>query len=173
MRLDRFLARPPLSGALMTTPPPSASASGRGFRSKTALLLGVLVLVGAGVVWALSNREPKPEPETVAPPSFPLTPVSSSPHLNTGPDARYIGSAACRKCHPERHDSFRRSGMGRSMAEVDLAREPADATYEHGKSKRRYEVARKDGQMWHRELLASAASPDVVLAEYPVKYVIG
>src|SRR5438132_4359582 len=149
---------------MTTSPTPAAASGARSSRSRLFGMLGVVVLVGAGVIWALGNREPKPGLEPVAPPSFPLTPLSSSPHLNTGPDARYIGSAACQACHPERHDSFRHSGMGRSMAEVDLAREPIDASFDHAKSKRRYQVVRKDGQMWHRELLLSAGLPEVPLA---------
>ena len=39
-------------------------------------------------------------------------------------------------------------------------------------SKRRYEIVRKNGQMWHRELLLGA-TPEVVLSEYAVKYVVG
>src|SRR5205814_1563527 len=104
---------------------------------------------------------------------FPLPPLSSSPFLNTGPDARYVGSQVCRSCHDRPHASFRHTGMGRSMAVVDLSREPRDTTFDHPPSKRRYQVRRKDGQMWHRELLLSDGPEEVLLAEYPMKYVVG
>ena len=104
--------------------------------------------MGAGVVWSVTSR-PKPEPPPAEADPFPLTPVSSSPYLNTGPDARYVGSETCRSCHPDRHESFRRTGMGRSMAAVDPAKEPADATYDHALSKRRYQVYRKEQLPFH------------------------
>ncbi|MBO0699818.1 MAG: hypothetical protein J2P46_15580, partial [Zavarzinella sp.] len=100
-------------------------------------------------------------------------PPPASPFLNTGPDARYVGSVACSECHADRRASFRATGMGRSMAEVDPDREPPDGVVDHRPSKRRYEVVRKDGRLWHRELLLGAGPPDVVLAEYPVRYVVG
>jgi hypothetical protein len=62
--------------------------------------------------------------------------------------------------------------MGRSMAALDPAREPADAVYEHSPSRSRFQIVRKDGQLWHRELLQPAPS-EVVLEEYPMAYVIG
>src|SRR5439155_26513046 len=61
----------------------------------------------------------------------------------------------------------------RSMAPVRLDREPADASFDHPPSKRRYQVRRKDGQLWHRELLLAEGSEEVVLSEYALKYVVG
>jgi predicted CXXCH cytochrome family protein len=105
--------------------------------------------------------------------TFPLTPVSASPFLNTRPEARYVGSEACQACHEDEHESFRHSGMGRSMATVDLAREPPDGQFDHEPSKRRYEVRRRDGRMWHRELLLDRGPEEMVVSEFPVKYVTG
>src|SRR5205823_11143765 len=89
------------------------------------------------------------------------------------PGARFGGSETCRSCHAGRHESFRRTGMGRSMAAVDPAKEPADATYDHALSKRRYQVYRRDGKMWHRELLSAPGAAEVTLAEFPLDYVVG
>jgi len=129
------------------------------------LLVAALVVVA---VSGLLKKDASPGPDR-----FPVLPLSSSPFLNTGPAARYVGSEACRSCHPGRDASFRRTGMGRSLAEVDLAREPPDAAFDHPPSKRRYQVARKDGQLWHRELLLTSGPEEVILAEYPLKYVVG
>jgi predicted CXXCH cytochrome family protein len=63
--------------------------------------------------------------------------------------------------------------MGRSTARVDAAGEPADAAFDHPLSQRRYQVARKDGTLWHREWLLTGAKGEVLLAEYPVQYVVG
>jgi tetratricopeptide (TPR) repeat protein len=158
---------------MSTTP---ASASSR--RANALWLLGIGGLLIAGVVMliARSGSQPNPEPHPAPDPSpvaFPIPRVASSPYLNTGPDAHYVGSETCRGCHEDRHTTFRRTGMGRSMAAVDLDREPADAKYEHPPSKRRYEIARRDGRLWHREFLFAPGTEDVLLAEYPMTYVVG
>ena len=132
-------------------------------------LLGVVVAV-AIVVAIVVLVQPSSDSTPVDP--FPLTPLSSSRYLNTTADAEYVGSAACRNCHEDRHASFRSTGMGRSMGVVDANAEPPDASFEHAKSRRRYEVRRRDGQMWHREYLITNG-PEVLLAEYPMKYVVG
>src|SRR5688500_11402592 len=48
----------------------------------------------------------------------------STPYLSAQGNVAYKGSEACTECHAEEHQSCRHTGMGRSMASVDLAREP-------------------------------------------------
>ncbi|HTU89725.1 MAG TPA: cytochrome c3 family protein [Gemmataceae bacterium] len=128
--------------------------------SAAALLLAALVVVLIVRSW---------QRQTIAPLSH-----LSSPYLNTGPGAHYIGSAACRSCHEEQTASFRRTGMGRSMTLVDPKQEPPDADFDHPTSKRRYQVRRKDGALWHRELLRTEQTPEeVLLSEYSLQYVVG
>jgi hypothetical protein len=129
------------------------------------LLVGIVLLARSGL-WRTSPIPEKGDP-------FPLTAISSSPHLNTRPEVGYVGSEVCRSCHEDRHRSFRHTGMGRSMAAVDLEREPPDASFDHPPSRRRYQVRRKDRQLWHRELLLTDDRSEVVLAEYPLAYVVG
>jgi hypothetical protein len=132
-----------------------------------ASLLGIAVL---GLAWIRSgwHRESETPRET-----FALPPISSSPFLNTAAQVRYVGSESCRACHEARTASFRATGMGRSMAGIDPALEPPDAVFDHALSKRRYQVRRKDGQLWHRELLLHGGPEEMVLSEYPLKYVVG
>ena len=151
-------------------PPPSPSPGLR--PTLWRVLAASAVLAAVGVLAARWWREEPGPPPDPPPDPFPLTPLSASPYLNTGPDARYVGSGTCRSCHLDRHESFRGTGMGRSMAEADPAREPPDAAYDHAASKRRYQVVRRDGRMWHRELLTGGAA-EVLLSEFPVKYVVG
>jgi hypothetical protein len=149
---------------------PNLPVAGRFRRRWLAGVLLIAALAAAALVtaWALWRNDPPAVPDP-----FPLTPISLSPFLNTGPNARYVGSAACRACHASHEVSFRRTGMGRSMAEVDAALAPADAVFDHAPSKRRYQVCRKDGKLWHRELLLTSGPGEVVLSEYPVRYVVG
>ena len=124
-----------------------------------ALLLGVLGIALLVRFWSRQTEKPLSQP--------------SSPFFNTRSDARYVGSAACRSCHEEHTASFRRTGMGQSMASVDPSQEPPDADFDHPPSKRRYQVRRKDGALWHRELLRTDQPQEVLLSEYPLKYVVG
>ena len=133
------------------------------------ILLGSALAVGVAATWYFVFRG---NPDPIPSDPFPLTPNSPSAYLNTSADAQYVGSEACRKCHEGRHASFRSTGMGRSMAVVDPTDEPPDASFDHVRSKRRYEVRRRDGQMWHRELMITSG-PEILLAEYPMKYVVG
>jgi predicted CXXCH cytochrome family protein len=123
-----------------------------------------MVLLTAAAVgwWSLRKSEP-----------FPLPPLTPSPFLNTKPDAVYVGSAACVSCHQGEHDSYRHTGMGASMAVADPRQAPPDGAFEHALSHRRYQVVHKDGALWHRELLRTDGPTEVVLAEYPVQYVVG
>jgi predicted CXXCH cytochrome family protein len=176
--------------APLASRPCSLSRRRRAGRVSSLAVLGTVILLalGAAVLVAL-NSEPwdaeggKKIPSVTVEPALPAAPlkgVGSTPartteFLNTGSEVKYIGSEACRNCHAEHTETFRHSAMGRSMAEIDLTREPPDATFDHPMSKRRYEVRRRDGKLWHRELLLTSASAggEIVLSEYPVKYVVG
>ena len=135
--------------------------------------VAVVTLVSLAV-WASRPPSPPPHrPRPTAAEAFPLPPISASPFLNTKLDVAYVGSEACRACHAEHDTALRHTGMGRSMADVDETREPPDGVFDHPLSKRRYEVRRQDGRLWHRELLLVDEPSEVLLAEFPVKYVVG
>src|SRR5262245_38311791 len=126
----------------------NATTAAPTYRTVLCAVVGLALLVGAGSgAWLLYARRGSPPVE--APKEGP----PSSPFLNARPGVEYVGSAACVRCHEGHADSFHRTGMGRSMAPVDLRREPPDAAYDHSPSQRRYQVVRKDGKMFHRELL--------------------
>lgn len=95
-----------------------------------------------------------------------------SPFLNTKPDAVYVGSQACLACHPDEHGTYQQTGMGNSLAELDIGQEPASSTFTHELSGRKYTVYRKDKQMHHREVLL-VDEDEYLLADHPVQYVIG
>src|SRR5262245_33908319 len=157
----------------MAAPPAPQSGFARAhaprhWRAGAAAL--VLATIAVAVWWFARRPDPTPVPTAV---DFPLPPLSPSPFLNTAPDVAFVGSEACRTWHLNAHASYLRTGMGRSMAEVDLGREPPDADFDHELSKRRYQVRRKDGRLWHRELLLTREPDEVVLSEFPLKYVVG
>jgi hypothetical protein len=137
----------------------------------TAAAVVALALAGA-TYWIFTATKPSLSP-VADQPREPVTELPTSPFLNTQLDVAYVGSETCRECHREQEESYRRTSMSRSMSAIDLAIEPPDGTFEHAISKRRYEVVRRDGQMWHRELALNAEPESLVFAEYPVRYVVG
>ncbi|HEY7422808.1 MAG TPA: hypothetical protein VH682_00980, partial [Gemmataceae bacterium] len=145
--------------------------SDRPRRTRRVLWLLVAVAV-AGVVfaaWPNWGRNPQPPPED----PFPLPPYSESRFLNTGPEARYIGTAACAACHPGNHRSFLLTAHSRSLAEVDPNVEPPDGSFDHPLSGRSYRVYRRDNQLRHEEILRTAEGQEVTRVDVPVRYRIG
>ena len=64
--------------------------------------------------------------------------------------------------------------MSRSMAEVDIATAPVDSDFLHERSGRRYQTYRQGNELRQRESLTGIeGSDDVVLADFPLKYVVG
>lgn len=104
---------------------------------------------------------------------FPLPPYSESRFLNTGPEARYIGTAACAECHRENHRSFSLTAHSQSLAEVDPNAEPPDGSFNHRLSKRSYRVYRRDNQLRHEEILRTAEGQEVTRVDVPIRYRIG
>jgi predicted CXXCH cytochrome family protein len=155
---------------------PQAAPAPDGPRRQTVrrwLLAGIgLLALGVGGLLAYSRLR-KPTTTEPGPDPFPIAALSESPFLNTIPGAEYVGPGTCRACHEGNYASFRHTGMGRSMAVVDPAREPPDAAFDHPASKRRYQITRRDGRLWHRELLLADGPEEVLLSEFPVRYVVG
>ena len=53
---------------------------------------------------------------------------ASSPYKNTRPGVKYVGDAACTRCHAEIAETYRRHPMGRSLAPIATATARPGAT---------------------------------------------
>jgi hypothetical protein len=101
---------------------------------------------------------------------------TGSPYKNTRPGVRYVGDAACVRCHAEIAETFRQHPMGRSLAPVTAAHMSAD-----GPSDRvlfevyglRYSVENRDGRLIHKEARRDAAGRIVAQNEAQVQYAVG
>ena len=133
-------------------------------------LLAAGALAG-GALAAWSNRERSTQSSPEDP--FPLPPYSENRFLNTGPEARYMGTAACVGCHPANHRSYLLTAHSRSLAEVDPNAEPPDGSFEHPLSGRSYRVSRRDHHLHHEEILRTAEGREVTHVDIPVRYRIG
>ena len=154
--------------------PREASKSGQSGRWCLFGGAGVLAVAFVVIGFHVFSKPPPHKSNSDSPADlFPLPPISESPFLNANLKVDYVGSESCRECHLEHDTTFRHTSMGRSMSAVDLSREPPDGAFDHPLSKRRYEVRRREGQLWHRELLLVDEPTEVVLFEFPVKLVVG
>jgi hypothetical protein len=154
-------------------------------RSTAILCLILLIGSAAGVIYLLpgppvappagpsSGPAPAPQEVPLAARDFPVPAFSETPYLNTGPDARPIGSAACAACHAEEHKSYALTAHSKALADVSPATEPPDGAFEHKLSGRSYRVYRKGGELRHEELLRTAEGKEIARIDLPVRYRVG
>jgi hypothetical protein len=137
-------------------------------------LVAASAAVGVGVVAVLVygfSSEPAPPPDEAG--GFPIPPYAQSRYLNTGPEARHIGSEACATCHDRNHKSYLLTPHSRALSDIDPSLEPPDGSFHHAPSGRSYRVYRQDGQLRHEELLKDDAGKEVVRVDLPVRYLVG
>ena len=152
----------------------SAPSPGRRKWIVASAIVVVAVVIGVAIGSRFQGDPPVPSspPVESAPQAPPIAALPSSPFLNVH-QGTYVGSDTCRQCHEEEHDSFRQTGMGRSMAEIVAAHEPPDASVEHRATSRRYETIHDGKTLRHRELLVRTDREPIVVNDHPVAYVIG
>ena len=83
----------------------------------------------------------------------------------------YIGSAACRDCHQDRHDSFQFNDHHRSLRRPD-EREEVEGQYEHAISHRWHQVTKRDGAIYHQATLRGE-DWSLPLGTHQVQWVVG
>lgn len=104
---------------------------------------------------------------------FPLPTVSESPYLNIADNAQYVGSAACRDCHPAETNTYQMTAHSAALSDVDPATEPPASSFVHAASGRKYEVFKSNGRMYHRESLLDADGHIIESNEFPLRYLVG
>ena len=141
-------------------------------KSRKSLCIGfamLLVLVAAASYLFDGRRGPVKSP---APGSGP-PPLSDSPFLNASPAVECVGVATCAERHAEQHRSYLETAHSRALADVDVSAEPADASFLHPRSGRSYSVYRDDDRFHHRESLEDAGGTELIVADFPIWYLIG
>lgn len=135
-------------------------------------LLGACIVAGVGLIWLLNQRSGS---RTAASPqdAFPLPPYSESPHLNTGPEARYVGIDACAECHRGNHSSYLLTAHSKALNDLNPKAEPPDGSFYHQPSGRTYRVYRQGDQFRHEEVLRTAEGTVVARMDLPIRYLVG
>src|SRR5262245_33263909 len=100
---------------------------------RTHAVLWLLGMASAALlgyfIYARRHRPatPRDDEQTGAP----LPHFTETRYLNAGPDARFIGSAACAQCHQRNHKSYLLTAHSKALSDVDPADEPPDASFDH------------------------------------------
>lgn len=127
-------------------------------------LLVLLVVLGAATF--LLTRK-------ATPPDLP------SAFTNTKQAVRYVGDAACTRCHTEIASAYATNAMARSIVPIDKATEflrgkPGDTPELLFESAgMRYERILRDGKVFHREVRLDAGGKPIGAIEAEVTYALG
>jgi tetratricopeptide (TPR) repeat protein len=100
-----------------------------------------------------------------------------SPYRNTRPDVKYVGDAACVRCHAEIAETYRLHPMGRSLVEITpetAATDPnaiSSKLFEAGGLD--YSLENRDGHLIHVESRRARSGAVVGKSEAEVQYAVG
>jgi predicted CXXCH cytochrome family protein len=148
------------------------------------LVPGVLVLgllVGALWVWRAWRAErPQPRPpaeEPLAAPAEDPRLLYSGPFHNIKPDVRYVGDAACVRCHAEIAETYRHHPMARALApSAAVARSlPYDSGHHNPFQAvgSRFLTELRGDRLWQRQVRLGPGDKPVYERETEAQYAIG
>ncbi len=138
----------------------------------SAAALGLAI---GGYFWFDSERIP-PRPDKNPPRSsdrFRLPDVLPARFRNASTSVEYVGNRACVECHPGEHETYLKTTHSRSLADIDVSREPPSAEFHHELSGRHYRVYRAGPTLRMSEFVRTAGGEETVLVDVAVRYVIG
>src|SRR5262249_2830327 len=126
-----------------------------------ARIAGVVFLVGIVVASALTSGTPT---------------AQAVDYLNTKPGVEYVGDEPCRDCHQARYESFKRTGLGRSMplpatdSLVVLSKPVPQRSALDGHV---FSVYGRNGKLFHREEQLDSAHKPVFTETHEIAYSVG
>jgi hypothetical protein len=126
-------------------------------------LLGGAAAAGIVVAVALGWRATR----------LPLPPYSPSRFLNVGPDAQFIGSAACKECHERNYKSYLVTEHSRALSDLNVDEEPPDGAFKHPLTGRTYRVYRDGKSFRHEEVLRTEDGELIGRVDVPIRYLVG
>jgi len=104
-------------------------------------------------------------------------PDARSVYENTRPGVKYLGDAACIRCHAEIAETYRRHPMGRSLTPVALAPSseagPESSRPQFEAQGLLYSVEHQGGRVFHREARHDASGRTIAQIQAEVQYIIG
>ncbi len=119
-------------------------------RVTTMIVIGVACVACVGVIVLQQTASDHPVGSNATEHSVDLPQLQSSRYLNTGLDAKLIGTNKCAKCHAQQFESYSQTRHSAAMALVQPATEPASQEFQHQATARHYSVYRNDNGLYHR-----------------------
>ena len=100
-----------------------------------------------------------------------------SPYLNTQSRVKYVGDAACVRCHASSVETFRQHPMGRSLAPIGEG-SVTDRKQEDGRplfetKGLQYSIEHREGHVFHQETRRDTSGRVVARNEVEVQYTLG
>jgi hypothetical protein len=139
------------------------------------ILLRVIWTVGFAVFCLVcaTSRMAKAR-QTGQPP--PVQEKPSEQYLNAQPGVEYVGDEVCRACHPSEFETFKQTGMGRSVSlpspdELRALAKPV--TIVRKQLDRSYAVYTRDGKMFQEERESDAKGQLVFSETHEISYTVG
>ena len=140
-------------------------------------LLVVALLTASAVGWAAGRFQragvQKTERAKIAPEAAPV-PSPASSAIQTSPPTDYVGSEVCANCHGAIAARYRTHPMAHSFGPVEPGTVPDSASSGNFKSAaHEFDIAVRDGVMWHGVQRKSAEGETLYRFEDPVHFAIG
>ncbi len=103
--------------------------------------------------------------------------IAGSPYANTRPDVKYVGDAACARCHVEIARTYSRHPMGRSLSPIEavtaIVSRPTDRPAEFEAQGLHYSVEHSSDRVIHREMRRDRSGRIIAENQAVVRYVLG
>jgi hypothetical protein len=101
---------------------------------------------------------------------------ASSPYKNTRPAVKYVGDAACNRCHAAMGRTFRQHPMGRSLAPITEAPVRGDEAGDRVLFEAQglqYAIENREGHLIHKETRRDASGRAIAHNEAEVRFAVG
>ncbi len=107
-------------------------------------------------------------------PGVSLHPVDTgSPYENTRLEVKYVGDAACTRCHAEIAETYSRHPMGRSLAPIASEKDDRGGPVRFEALGFEYSIENRDGHVIHREARRDASGRLIAQNEAEVRFAMG
>ena len=139
----------------------------RSGRRRILLVVIVLAVVGPLTILTTWRRAPDVSLQQAD---------TGSPYKNTRPGVKYVGDAACSRCHAEIAETFRQHPMGRSLSPIDAAPIKGDDAGDRVLFEAQgleYSIENRDGRVIHKETRRDASGRVIAQNEAEVQFAVG
>jgi Flp pilus assembly protein TadD len=145
--------------------PNSGLADPRGLSHRRVAVVTLVLGLAAALVTRRTSRDVDIRPT-----------ITDTAYMNIQSGAKYVGDAACIRCHAEIAESYRRHPMGRSLAPIEVSKTAAaggtlPARFEAQGLE--YSIEEQDGRVVHREARRDADGRVIAENRAEIRYVLG